>query len=84
MSVDKTVFLCCLISYMWFSCGRDRDGHDLLMLERSSFFLPRFFLLLALLQVFIGIVEEFEEVRGFGGGECGCSGIVLVGVILAR
>ena len=41
-------------------------------------------LLLALLQVFIGIVEEFEEVRGFGGGKPGCSRIVLVGVILAR
>ena len=37
-----------------------------------------------LLQIFIGIVEEFEEVGGFGSGESSCGGIVLVGVILAR
>ena len=40
--------------------------------------------LLALLQVFDGIVEEFEEIRGFGRSESGCSGVVLVWVILAR
>ena len=39
--------------------------------------------LLAFLQELIGVVEEFEEVGGFGGGKPGCSGIVLVGVILA-
>jgi hypothetical protein len=40
--------------------------------------------LLALLHVFVGIVEEFEEIRGFGLSESGCSGVVLVWVILAR
>ena len=40
--------------------------------------------LLALLQVFVGIVEEFEEIRGFDRGEFGCSGVVLVWVIHSR
>jgi len=40
--------------------------------------------LLVLLQVFVGIVEEFEEIRGVGRSESGCSGAVLVWVILAR
>ena len=40
--------------------------------------------LLALLQVFIGIVEEFEEIRGFSRSESSCSGVVLVWVIIAR
>lgn len=68
------------MSFLW----TGQDGHDFLMLERSSFPRHDFPLLLALLQVFIGIVEEFEEVRGFGGSKPGCSRIVLVGVILAR
>ena len=35
--------------------------------------------LLALLQVFVGIVEEFEEIRGFGRSESGCSGVIFLG-----
>ena len=43
---------------------------------------PRLWLL-TFLQVFVGVVEEFEEVRGFSCSESGRSGVVLVWVILA-
>ena len=68
------------MSFLW----TGQDGHDFLMLERSSFFPPRFSPSTGTPSVFIGIVEEFEEVGGFGGGKPGCSRIILVGVILAR
>ena len=38
--------------------------------------------LLTFLQVFVGIIEEFEEFRGLGGSESGQGSIVLVWVIL--
>jgi len=38
--------------------------------------------LLTFLQVFVGIVEEFEESRGFSCSEPGRSGVVLVWVVL--
>ena len=39
--------------------------------------------LLTFLQVFVGIIEEFEEVRGLGGSESSQGSIILVWVILA-
>jgi hypothetical protein len=39
--------------------------------------------LLTFLQIFIGVVEEFEEVRGFGRSESSRGGVILVWVILA-
>ena len=39
--------------------------------------------LLTFLQVFVGIIEEFEKFRGLGGSESGQGSIVLVWVIFA-
>ena len=39
--------------------------------------------LLTFLQVFVGIIEEFEEIRGLGGSESSQGSIILVWVILA-
>jgi len=51
---------------------------------RAAFSRHDFYFLLALLQVFVGIVEKLEKVGGFSGGEPSCSGVILVGMILAR
>ena len=40
--------------------------------------------LFGVLQVFICIIEEFEEIRGFDRGKTSHSGVVLVWVILSR
>ena len=40
---------------------------------------PIMLYLLTFLQVFVGIVEEFEEIRGFGRSESGCSGVIFLG-----
>ncbi len=63
-----------------FSCGQDRMGHDFC---RGGEGVGPLFWLLAFLQVFVGVVEEFEEVRGFGCSESGHSGVVLVWVVFA-
>ena len=44
---------------------------------------PLFCKLLLFLQVFVGIFEEFEEVRCFCSGESSYSGIIFVLVVLA-
>ena len=41
------------------------------------------FILLAFLQVFISVVEEFEEVGGFGHGETCCCMVVFIRMVLA-
>ncbi len=69
-----------LCAFLWAGKGHDfRVGG-----MRGAPVFPTIDDLLALLQVFVGIVEEFEEIRGFGRSESGCSGVVLVWVILAR
>ena len=60
-----------IVMIVWREMGGGRGGR------------PPFFELLTFLQVFVGVVEEFEEVRGFGCGESGHSGVVLVWVVLA-
>ena len=69
-----------LCAFLWAGKGHDfRVGG-----MRGAPVFPTIDDLLALLHVFVGIVEEFEEIRGFGLSESGCSGVVLVWVILAR
>ena len=70
-----------LCAFLW-----TRKGHDFCVwgVGGHLYSLPLMIgCLLALLQVFVGIVEEFEEIRGFSRSESSCSGVVLVWVILA-
>ena len=79
-SVGQTVlsFLVCCV-FLWVV---QDDSHDFLEGDGGvGGGRPPF--LLTFLQVFVGVVEEFEEVRGFSCGESGHSGVVLVRVILA-
>jgi len=69
-----------LCAFLW--AGKGHDFHVWGMGGAPVF--PPIDDLLVLLQVFVGIVEEFEEIRGVGRSESGCSGAVLVWVILAR
>ena len=62
-----------------FSCRQDRMGHDFC---RGGGVGPLFWLLV-FLRVFVGVVEKFEEVRGFGCSESGHSGVILVWVVFA-
>ena len=77
---QKQFFVLC--AFLWARKGRDLlwggwGGH----LYSPPLMI---YCLLVLLQVFVGIVEEFEEIRGFSRSESSCSGVVLVWVILAR
>ena len=68
-----------------FLVGRDRmSSHDFCWGRWGGKGVGPLFELLTFLQVFVGFVEEFEEVRGFSYSKSSHSCVILVWVILAR
>ena len=72
----------CFFSFFVFSCGRDMRM-VMILVGGGGGVGPLFCKLLLFLQVFVGIFEEFEEVRCFCSGESSYSGIIFVLVVLA-
>ena len=73
-----------LVSIFWvsFSCVQDRRREGSGKAGKGCHFFRQSGLL-AFLQVFISVVEKFEEVGGFGHGETCCCMVVFIRMVLA-